>query len=391
MKYDFDTIINRKNTYSLKWDLFDAELPMWVADMDYKDAPEIVEALKDKVAEEVYGYSIIPDEWYEAYISWWKQYGLNIKKEWLKYATGVMPAISSIIRTLTKENDKILIQTPVYHAFRIVIEQNNRQVIENPLEYNGTDYLINYDDLDEKLSQSDVKLVILCNPHNPVGKIWDKEDLEKIGQLAQKHNVIVVADEIHCDLTNPDRTYIPFASVSDTCKYNSITTVAPTKTFNIAGLKTAAVIIPDEEIREEIFNRLDVEGLSDASTFAITGAIAAYNHGREWLNELRQYLYENKKVVDDYLKTSIPDIKLVPSEATYLLWLDCTKLDIKSKEFTKLLQDETGLLVSPGVQFGQNGDEFLRLNIACPKELLLDGLKRLEKGVGIYKKGNNMN
>lgn len=391
MKYDFDTIINRKNTYSLKWDLFDAELPMWVADMDYKDAPEIVEALKDKVAEEVYGYSIIPDEWYEAYISWWKQYGLNIKKEWLKYATGVMPAISSIIRTLTKENDKILIQTPVYHAFRIVIEQNNRQVIENPLEYNETDYLINYDDLDEKLSQSDVKLMILCNPHNPVGKIWDKEDLEKIGQLAQKHNVIVVADEIHCDLTNPDRTYIPFASVSDTCKNNSITTVAPTKTFNIAGLKTAAVIIPDEEIREEIFNRLDVEGLSDASTFAITGAIAAYNHGREWLNELRQYLYENKKVVDDYLKTSIPDIKLVPSEATYLLWLDCTKLDIKSKEFTKLLQDETGLLVSPGVQFGQNGDEFLRLNIACPKELLLDGLKRLEKGVGIYKKGNNMN
>lgn len=391
MKYDFDTIINRKNTYSLKWDLFDAELPMWVADMDYKDAPEIVEALKDKVAEEVYGYSIIPDEWYEAYINWWKQYNLNIKKEWLKYATGVMPAISSIIRTLTKENDKILIQTPVYHAFHIVIEQNNRQVIENPLEYNGTDYLINYDDLDEKLSQSDVKLMILCNPHNPVGKIWNREDLEKIGQLAQKHNVIVVSDEIHCDLTNPDRTYIPFASVSDTCKNNSITTVAPTKTFNIAGLKTAAVIIPDEKIRDEIFNRLDVEGLSDASTFAITGAIAAYNHGKEWLNELRQYLYENKKIVDNYLKTSIPDIKLVPSEATYLLWLDCTKLDIKSKEFTKLLQDETGLLVSPGVQFGQNGDEFLRLNIACPKELLLDGLKRLEKGVDIYKKRNNIN
>lgn len=391
MKYDFDTIINRKNTYSLKWDLFDAELPMWVADMDYKDAPEIVEALKDKVAEEVYGYSIIPDEWYEAYINWWKQYNLNIKKEWLKYTTGVMPAISSIIRTLTKENDKILIQTPVYHAFHIVIEQNNRQVIENPLEYNGTDYLINYADLDEKLSQSDVKLMILCNPHNPVGKIWNREDLEKIGQLAQKHNVIVVSDEIHCDLTNPDRTYIPFASVSDTCKNNSITTVAPTKTFNIAGLKTAAVIIPDEKIREEIFNRLDVEGLSDASTFAITGAIAAYNHGKEWLNELRQYLYENKKIVDNYLKTSIPDIKLVPSEATYLLWLDCTKLDIKSKEFTKLLQDETGLLVSPGVQFGQNGDEFLRLNIACPKELLLDGLKRLEKGVDIYKKRNNIN
>ncbi|WP_455645655.1 MalY/PatB family protein [Methanosphaera sp.] len=385
MKYNFDEVLNRKNTNSLKWDLFNSELPMWVADMDFKLAPEIREALQETVNQDVMGYTIIPDAWYEAYINWWKQYNLQLEKTWLKFATGVMPAISTIIRQLTQENDKILIQTPVYHVFFYVIENNNRQVVENKLNYENNEYNIDFEDLEEKLADPDVKLMLLCNPHNPVGKIWTKEELEKIGQLAYKHDVIVVADEIHCDLTNPGKTYNPFASINKVNQNNSITTIAPTKTFNIAGLKTSAISIPSGSIRDKIFTAIDTDGLGDANIFAITGAIAAYNKAGNWLKNLRQYLYENKQYVNEYLKDEIPEIIMVKSDATYLLWLDCSKLGITSREFNKFLIEKTGLQISPGRDFGINGDSFIRLNIACPKEQLQDGLERLKRGVELYK------
>ena len=382
MKYDFNTIINRKNTNSLKWDLFDAEIPMWVADMDFKVAPEISAEIIKKANENLYGYTIIPDEWYDAYINWWKYYGLEMNKNYLKFANGVMPAIATIIRKLTKENDKILIQTPVYHVFFHVIEDNNREVIENPLIYENNEYKIDFKDLEEKLANPEVTLMMLCNPHNPVGKIWSRKDLEKIASLCAKYNVIIISDEIHCDLTDPNKKYTPFASVRN---HDSITTISPTKSFNIAGLNTAAVYIVGDTLKEYVFNALDVEWVSRANIFAVTGAIAAYNKGRPWIDELRQYLYDNKEFVANYLKEEIPEIKLIDSDATYLLWLDCSSLDISSKEFIKFLNEKTGVLLSAGVDFSKNSDEFLRLNIACPRLLLKNGLEAIKKGVAIYK------
>ncbi len=382
MKYDFDSIVKRKNTNSLKWDLFDTKIPMWVADMDFKVAPEISAEIIKKANENLYGYTIIPDEWYEAYINWWNYYGLEMDKNHLKFANGVMPAIATIIRKLTNENDKILIQTPVYHVFFHVIEDNNREVIENPLIYENNGYKIDFKDLEEKLANPDVTLMMLCNPHNPVGKIWSREDLEKIANLCSKYDVNIISDEIHCDLTNPNKKYIPFASVSN---YDSITTISPTKSFNLAGLNTAAVYVVGDNLKEDIFNSLDVEWVSRANIFAVTGAIAAYNNGRPWIDELRQYLYENKEFVANYLKDEIPEIKLIDSDATYLLWLDCSSLGISSKDFTQFLNKKTGVLLSPGVDFSKNSDEFLRLNIACPRNLLKKGLEAIKKGVVIYK------
>lgn len=382
MKYDFDSIINRKNTNCLKWDLFDTKLPMWVADMDFKVAPEISGEIINKANENLYGYAIIPDEWYDAYINWWKYYGLNMDKNNLKFANGVMPAIATIIRKLTKENDKILIQTPVYHVFFYVIEDNNREIVENQLVYKNGSYEIDFKDLEEKLADENVTLMMLCNPHNPVGKIWSRKDLEKIADLCAKYDVNIISDEIHCDLTDPDKKYTPFASISN---YDSVTTVSPTKSFNIAGLNTAAVYIVGDKLKEDIFNALDVEWVSRSNIFAITGAIAAYKNGRPWLDELRQYLYDNKKFVADFIKDEIPEIKLIDADATYLLWLDCSSLDISSKDFVKFLNEKTGVLLSAGVDFSKNSDEFLRLNIACPRKLLMDGLKAIKKGVAIYK------
>ncbi len=385
MKYDFDSVVNRKNTNSLKWDLFDVEVPMWVADMDFKVAPEIQEALQLKINENVYGYGLIPDEWYLAYIDWWKQYNYCMDKDWLKFTNSVMPTISSVIRELSSEDDKILIQTPVYHIFFKVIKDNNRKVEENKLIFSDGKYHIDFKDLEEKLKEENVKILILCNPHNPVGKIFNKSDLERIANLAYENNVYVISDEIHCDLTDPDKKYIPFASVSNSAKNNSISCLSPSKTFNIAGIKSAAVSIPNENIRKRIFNALDYDGVSDPNIFAITSAIAAYNYAKDWLRELKEYIYKNKIFLKEFLESEIPQIHLIDCEATYLLWLDCSKFNIKSEEFNKFLMDKTGLLLSPGIQFGETGEGFLRINIACPRIILEKGLKKLKEGVELYK------
>lgn len=385
MKYDFDSVVNRKNTNSLKWDLFDVEVPMWVADMDFKVAPEIQEALQLKINENVYGYGLIPDEWYLAYIDWWKQYNYCMDKDWLKFTNSVMPTISSVIRELSSEDDKILIQTPVYHIFFKVIKDNNRQVEENKLIFSDGKYHIDFKDLEEKLKDENVKILILCNPHNPVGKIFNKSDLERIANLAYENKVYVISDEIHCDLTDPDKKYIPFASVSNSAKNNSISCLSPSKTFNIAGIKSAAVSIPNENIRKRIFNALDYDGVSDPNIFAITSAIAAYNYAKDWLRELKEYIYKNKIFLKEFLESEIPEIYLIDCEATYLLWLDCSKFNIKSEEFNKFLMNKTGLLLSPGIQFGETGEGFLRINIACPRIILEKGLKKLKEGVELYK------
>lgn len=385
MTYDFDTPTERRNTNSLKWDVAQGELPMWVADMDFQTAPEIREAIMKRAEHGIFGYSVIPDAWYEAYIQWWKmRHGYTMERDWLIFCTGVVPAISSIVRKLTTPAEKVLIQTPVYNIFFNSILNNGRQVLESPLRYDGKEYRIDFADLEEKLSDPQTALMILCNPHNPTGKIWDRQTLEKIGALCSRHHVTVVSDEIHCDLTDPEESYVPFASVSETCRQISITCMAPTKAFNLAGLQTAAVSVPDEVLRHKVWRALNTDEAAEPNAFAVEAAVAAFTRGADWLDALRDYLYENKKLAEAYIEKEIPDVRAVASQATYLLWLDCSGLIGCGREAAGFLRRETGLYLSEGSQYGGNGADFLRMNIACPRAVLKDGLERLKNGLAAY-------
>lgn len=385
MTYDFDTPTERRNTNSLKWDVAQGELPMWVADMDFQTAPEIREAIMKRAEHGIFGYSVIPDAWYEAYIQWWKmRHGYTMERDWLIFCTGVVPAISSIVRKMTTPAEKVLIQTPVYNIFFNSILNNGRQVLESPLRYDGKEYRIDFADLEEKLSDPQTALMILCNPHNPTGKLWDRQTLEKIGALCSRHHVTVVSDEIHCDLTDPGESYVPFASVSETCRQISITCMAPTKAFNLAGLQTAAVSVPDEVLRHKVWRALNTDEAAEPNAFAVEAAVAAFTRGADWLDALRDYLYENKKLAEAYIEKEIPDVRAVASQATYLLWLDCSGLIGCGREAAGFLRRETGLYLSEGSQYGGNGADFLRMNIACPRAGLKDGLERLKNGLAAY-------
>lgn len=376
--YDFTTVIDRKNTNSLKWDLFEDDLPMWVADMDFKVAPAIEEAILKRAKHPVYGYTIVPDELFEAYINWWnKRYDFKMSREDMAYSIGVMPSISSMIRCLTDEDDEILIQSPVYHVFYYVIEDNNRKVLENELVYENGKYRIDFDDLDEKLSK--VKLMILCNPHNPIGKIWSKDDLARIGKLCKKHDVILISDEIHCDLTDPGLNYNPFETSFD--YENTITCLSPSKSFNIAGFQSSLVHTKNKDLLEKIKIQMHIDNSDSCNVFATTAVIAAYKDCEDWLEELKEVLYENKMTVRKFLESELPIIKLVESDATYLLWLDCSSLNVSSKMLSEFLRQNQGLFLSAGIDFGQSGDNFLRMNIACPEKLLIEGLYKLKGGI----------
>ena len=285
------------------------------------------------------------------------------------------------MRKLTTPNENVVIQTPVYNIFFNSIVNNGCRVLESPLVYENGLYRIDWEDLEEKLANPQTTLMILCNPQNPAGIIWDQETLEKIGDLCAKHHVTVIADEIHCDLTDPGKEYIPFASVSGNCRENSITCIAPTKTFNIAGLQTAAIMVPNPQLRYKVNRAINTDEVAEPNVFAVTAAIAAYQEGAEWLDELRAYIYENKQTVKQYIQEHIPEITVVDSEATYLLWLDCSKITQDTDIFLKKLRKETGLFLSLGSIYGGNGKCFARMNLGCPRATVLDGLHRLEKGV----------
>ncbi len=381
MSYDFDTPVDRRNTYSLKWDVKENELPMWVADMDFQTAPEVREAIQKRAAHGVFGYSIVPEEWYQAYIQWWeRRHGFRMDAEWLIFCTGVVPAISSIVRKLTTLAEKVLVLTPVYNIFFNSILNNGRQVLESRLQYDGESYSIDYADLEAKLADPQTSMLIFCNPHNPVGKIWQAEELRKVGELCRKHHVVVVSDEIHCDLTEPGLGYVPFASVSEDCRDNSITCIAPTKAFNLAGMQTAAVCVPDPVLRHKVWRGLNTDEVAEPNAFAIQAAVAAFTRGGAWLDELRCYLHENKVWTTQYIQKEIPQLKVVASQATYLMWLDCSRLTDSSEELADVIRESTGLYLSEG----GDGTHFLRLNVACPRSVLEDGLNRLKKGVEAY-------
>jgi len=385
VKYDFDTVIDRRNTDSLKWNVEENVLPMWVADMDFRTAPEIISSLEQRLSHGIFGYTDIPGRWYNAYISWWKnRHGFEMKKEWLMFCTGVIPCISSSVRKLTSPGDKVIIQTPVYNIFFNSILNNGRTVFENKLKYENGKYEIDFNDLEKKLSDPKASLMILCNPHNPVGKIWSKDELERIGCLCKKYCVTVLSDEIHCDITDPGEEYIPFASVNETCRNISVTAIAPTKAFNIAGLQTACISVPNEELRKKVNRAINTDEVAEPNAFAVEAAVAAFENGGEWLDELRDYLFYNKVTVREFLTKYLPSIKLVDSSATYLLWLDCTQVCSDSKLFAQDMRDKTGLYLSAGSSYGENGKNFLRMNIACPNKTVREGLKRLKNYMEDY-------
>lgn len=385
MLFDFDKLTDRKGSHSLKWDVPEGELPMWVADMDFRTAPEIIDILTKRTEHGIFGYTVVPDAWREAITGWWeRRHGYRMEKEWLIFCTGVVPAISSIVRKVTTVGEKVLIQTPVYNIFFNSIQNHGRTVVENRLLYDGECYRIDWEDLEKKLKDPQTTLMILCNPGNPTGSIWNREELERIGELCAGNHVRVISDEIHCDLTEPGYAYIPFASVSEKCAQNSITCIAPTKTFNLAGLQTAAVVIPNEELRQKIDRALNTDEVAEPNAFAIDAAVAAFTSGDGWLDALRGYLAENRQAVKEYLESRLEEVFLVPSHATYLLWLDCSRIAGDTTDLSRYLRSETGLYLSAGAAYGGNGDQFLRMNIACPRERLRDGLKRLEKGIKAY-------
>lgn len=384
MEIEFDHKVERRNTGSLKWDVSERELPMWVADMDFMTAPEITESIMERAKHGVFGYTIVTDEWYQAYQTWWKErHQFSISKEWLIFCTGVVPAISSIVRKTTTVGENVLVMTPVYNIFFNSILNNGRNVLESRLKYEEGAYQIDFADLEEKLSNPQTTLLLLCNPHNPIGKIWDRETLERIGELCCKHHVLVLSDEIHCDLTAPGLEYTPFASVSERCRRISMTCVAPTKTFNLAGIQTAAVIVPDDHLRHRVNRGLNTDEVAEPNAFAVNTIIAAFSRGGEWLEALRKYLWENRKFAEKYIEKEIKGISAVSANATYLLWLDCKKISNNSTDLCRFIRSHSGLYLSDGSEY-RNGEGFLRMNIACPRQIVEEGLERLKDSVEAY-------
>lgn len=379
MKYDFDRVIDRRNTNSYKWDYEKDVLPLWVADMDFETAPCVKEAIVKKAQFGIFGYSIYGEEWEQSYISWWKRrHNFEIKREWLIFTTGIIPAISTCVRKLTTAAEKVLVQTPCYNIFFNSIVNNGRVPLESPLAFDGTNYSIDFNRLEKDLSDPQCSLMILCNPQNPTGTIWKKDELAHIGELCKKHGVKVISDEIHCDVTVPGKSYIPFAAASDVCASISVSCISPTKCFNIAGINTAAVVVPDEFLRHKVWRGLNTDEVAEPNVFAIDATVAAFNGGEDWLNQLNEYIYENRKFAADYIAQNCKGLSVINAEATYLLWVKLPD-GIDGNVFAQRLKEKTGLFIIGGNEYGKTGENFVRINLACPRSILEDAMERLKK------------
>lgn len=385
MKYDFNKINDRRNNNSVKWDVKDHELPMWVADMDIQTVPEVIEAMHNDVDRGIFGYQFVPKKYYETIAQWYKlEHDFEPQIDWLIFATGVMPAIGSILRHVTDVGDSILLQEPNYNSFFKTITNNGRHILNSELNYSNNSYSINWQDLESKLAQPETTAMIVCNPHNPTGQIWNRQTLSRIGKLALKYHVLIISDEIHGDLTMPGHDYVPFASLDEEIANNSISLVSPSKTFNLAVLHAATLIIPNPKLREQVSRAVAIDGINEPGVLAIDASIAAYTYGHEWLHELRKYIQKNREYLENYVQKNIPEIKIVPAQATYLAWIDCSQLTDKSDEFNQFLRTETGLYLAEGTKYRGNGNQFLRFNLATPKSNVEDGAQRLEKGIKKY-------
>lgn len=380
--FNFDNLPNRRNTNSVKWDVKENELPMFIADMDFETCPYVKEEVERIAKLGAYGYSTLPDEYYEAISSWWlRRHNVKFEKEHIIFTTGVISAISSIVRRLTHPGDYVLLQGPVYNTFFNSIENNGCHILFSDLVKNSNSYEIDWADLEEKMSNYKCRLMILCNPHNPIGKLWSEKELERIGELAYKHNVIILADEIHCDLVDPGKEYVPFARVNELNRQISITAVSQSKTFNTAGLQSACVIIPNQGIRENVYRGLNNDEVAEPNCFAVAATIAAFTKGDQWVDELNKYIYQNKCYLRDFIEKEIPEISVLPSEATYLLWVDISKITNDSEKFCSELRNKEGLIVNAGNHYKGDGEAYFRINVSTSLQNVKDACQRLKRFV----------
>lgn len=384
MKYDFDKVTPRCGTNSYKWDSTDDKevLPMWVADMDFPTAPCIINALEKRVEHGIFGYTRVPEEYYDAVISWFsRRHHWKSKREWFIYTSGVVPALSAVIKALTNVGDKVLTLTPVYNCFFSSIRNNGCELDSCALRYEDNTFSIDYEDLERRAADPKTTLMLLCNPHNPSGRVWTREELRRIGDICIKNNVVVVADEIHCELVHPGFTYTPFASVSEEFQKHSVTCVAPSKAFNIAGLQIANIIVENDKWRQRIDKAININEVCDVNPFGVIATIAAYNEGEEWLNQLLQYIHGNYLFFKDYCEEHLPQLPVAPLEGTYLAWMDCRSLGIPSEELEEELMKEAKLWLNAGSMYGKEGEGFMRWNLACPRQLVKEGLERFSQFV----------
>ncbi|WP_447642713.1 MULTISPECIES: MalY/PatB family protein [Chitinophagaceae] len=387
MQYDFDKAITRRNSSSQKWDLAtDADvLPMWVADMDFQTAQPILDALERKVKHGIFGYAKVPSAYYESVINWMeRRHDFSVQREWILPTTGVIPALTAIIRALLQPEEKVIVQTPVYNGFFPAIHNNDCSVYCSDLIYQNGSYTIDFDDLENKLQEPEVKLLLLCNPHNPAGRVWTRDELTKVGELCLRYGKLMISDEIHCDLVYDGYRHVPFASISDAFLQNSITCTSPSKSFNLAGLQVANIFVADKDIRTKIYRALHQNTVADISPFAIEGLIAAYNESEDWLQQLLAYLHDNYQYTKDFFAQQLPQFPVLQLEATYLVWIDCSVLQKTSKEIGKILYHEGKVWINEGTMYGEAGNGFIRLNIACPRSILEEGLNRMKTVFGKY-------
>lgn len=391
MKYDFETLVSRRNVGASKWNLMlknnrniDEDIvPFSVADMEFKNPPEIIEGLKNYLDTAILGYTEATDEYYKAVCNWMeRKHDWKIKREWITEFSGVVPALYTIIRALTEKEDNVLIMTPVYYPFYKSITANNRKIIKSELILCNNHYEINFKDFEEKAKLESTKLLILCNPHNPVGRVWTEEELRKIGRICTDNNVTVVSDEIHFDLIMPEFKHTVFANISEEFANNSVICTAPSKTFNLAGLQTSNIIIPNKRIRDKVESerRASIGG-SGLNILGYKACEIAYNECETWLEELIMVINKNKKIVEEFIKANIPEIKVINLEGTYLQWLDFRELEKDHKELEKFMTTEAMLFLDEGYIFGNEGKGFERINLACPTNVLQKALERLLEAI----------
>ena len=379
MKYDFDKPVSRRGTDSYKWDSAESEgvLPMWVADMDFRTASAITDALRRRVEHGIFGYTRVPDSYYETVSSWFlRRHGWAIDRDWIVYTSGVVPAISAVIKALTVPGDKVLVQTPVYNCFFSSIRNNGCEMVSSPLVFADNTYTIDYEDLERKAADPKVKVMLLCNPHNPGGRVWKREELAHIGEICIRRGITVVSDEIHCELVFPEHRYTPFASISEDFLRHSVTCISPSKAFNIAGLQIANIVCADADRRARIDRAINDNEVCDVNPFGVIATQAAYNEGEEWLDQLIDYLHANYLYMRDFCREHLPEFPVAALEGTYLVWMDCRKLGMSSEELERRLVSEARLWLNAGTMYGAEGEGFMRWNIACPRNTLTEGLKR---------------
>lgn len=382
MKYDFDKIVPRRHSGSYKWDTVPEDaLPLWVADMDFEVAPAIKKALEQRVAHGVFGYTQVDDSYYEAVISWFeRRHQWTIDRRWMLYTSGVVPAISCAIKALTLPGEQVLVQTPVYNCFFSSIKNQGCQILENRLVRADDHYVIDWDDFEQKCAEEKTTVFLLCNPHNPGGRVWTKDELEKMGAICAKHHVFVISDEIHCELVMPGYKFTPFAAVSEVNLHNSVTLSSPSKSFNTAGLQIANIICEDNEVRRRIDRVVNIFEVCDVNPFGPIALKAAYNESEDWLDALNECIWGNYQLLRDTLAQKLPQLKVMKLEGTYLAWVDISSLGINSDAVTEKLLRDGHVFVSSGSLYGKEaGEGFIRVNLACPRAVLSEGINRIVK------------